>query len=143
MKPEVISEIEKKLGISFKNKNLLKEAFCHRSYLNEHPSWKLGHNERLEFLGDAVIEIIVTEFLFFKFPEKEEGFLTSLRAAMVNYQNLSSVAKKLNFEKYLLLSEGEKKEFLKKSQDSILADAFEAVVGAIYLDQGKEKAKNF
>jgi len=143
MKAEFVSQIEKRIGIEFKNKNLLLQAFCHRSYLNEHPEWKLGHNERLEFLGDAVIEILVTEYLFFKFPKAEEGFLTNLRAALVNFQNLSSIAKKLNFEKYLLLSKGEKKDQSQKAKDSILADAFEALVGAIYLDQGKEKAQEF
>ena len=104
MNHKAISEIEKKIGIEFKNKNLLLQAFCHRSYLNEHPEWKLGNNERLEFLGDAVIEILVTEYLFFKFPKAEEGFLTNLRASLVNFQNLFLVAEKLNLEKYLLLS---------------------------------------
>jgi len=142
MNHKAISEIEKKIGIEFKNKNLLLQAFCHRSYLNEHPEWKLGNNERLEFLGDAVIEILVTEYLFFKFPEAEEGFLTNLRAALVNFQNLFLVAERLNLDKYLLLSKGERKDN-KKSKESILADAFEALVGAIYLDQGKEITKKF
>ncbi|MCD6412316.1 ribonuclease III [bacterium] len=143
MKEKNLLEIEKKLGLEFKNKNLLLQALCHRSYLNEHPEWKLGDNERLEFLGDAVIEILVTEYLFSKFPEEGEGFLTSLRSAVVNSQNLSSLAEKLELQKYLLLSKGEEKNTLQKSKQSILADAFEALVGAIYLDQGKEKAKKF
>jgi len=143
MKEKNLLEIEKKLGLEFKNKNLLLQALCHRSYLNEHPEWKLGDNERLEFLGDAVIEILVTEYLFSKFPEEGEGFLTSLRSAVVNSQNLSSLAEKLELQKYLLLSKGEEKNRLQKSKHSILADAFEALVGAIYLDQGKEKAKKF
>ena len=142
MDEKTISEIEKKIGIEFKDKNLLLQAFCHRSYLNEHPEWKLGHNERLEFLGDAVIEILVTEYLFFKFPEAEEGFLTNLRASLVNFQNLFLVAEKLNLEKYLLVSKGERKDN-RKGKESILADLFEALVGAIYLDQGKEVAKKF
>jgi len=143
MKEKNLLEIEKKLGLEFKNKNLLLQALCHRSYLNEHPEWKLGDNERLEFLGDAVIEILVTEYLFSKFPKEGEGFLTSLRSAIVNSQTLSSLAENLELQKYLLLSKGEEKNGLQKSKHSILADAFEALVGAIYLDQGKEKAKEF
>lgn len=136
------SEFENKTGIEFKNKDFLKEAFTHRSYLNENPSWDNPHNERLEFLGDAVIELIVTEELFRKFPEKPEGELTSFRAALVNANMLSETAAKLNFGDFLLLSRGEAKD-KGRARQYILANAFEAVVGAIYLDQGYAAAKKF
>lgn len=136
------SGLEKKLGIKFKNPDLLKEAFTHRSFLNEKGRKDVRHNERLEFLGDAVLEIIVTEFLFHKFVDKPEGELTSLRAALVNAGMLLSVAKKLGLGKYLMLSKGEEKEFGKGKQ-FILANSVEALMGAIYLDQGYDVADNF
>ncbi|MBP8689374.1 ribonuclease III, partial [Patescibacteria group bacterium] len=137
-----ISELEKKLKIKFKNKNLLKNALIHRSFLNENPDFGLGSNERLEFLGDAVLELIVTEFLF-KHQKEEEGVLTSFRASLVNTEILSNVANKLNLADYLYLSKGEKNDITSKSKKSILADACEAIIGAIYLDQGFAKAKKF
>ncbi|MCH9028374.1 MAG: ribonuclease III, partial [Bacteroidetes bacterium] len=99
-----LAEFEKHVGVKFKKKDLLTEAFTHRSYLNENPSWKLPHNERLEFLGDAVLELVVTEFLFKKFPDKPEGEMTSFRAALVNSNMLGVVATELEMNKYLLLS---------------------------------------
>ena len=134
--------LEKKLGLEFKNRDLLIEAFCHRSYLNEHPDFYLPHNERLEFLGDAVLELIVTEYLYKKYPEKSEGELTNWRAALVNAKILGEVARELGFNDFLLLSKGEEKE-TGKARLYILANTFEALIGAIYLDQGYEVAKNF
>src|SRR5271157_4776292 len=107
MHPE---DLEKRIGIKFKNKDLLTEALTHRSYLNEYPKWRLPHNERLEYLGDAVLELIVSEELFNKFPKQPEGRLTVLRAALVNYQILAKVAESLALDEYILMSRGEKKD---------------------------------
>jgi ribonuclease III len=134
--------LEKKLGLDFKNKDLLIEAFCHRSYLNENPKFYLPHNERLEFLGDAVLELIVTEYLYKKYPEKNEGELTNWRAALVNAKILGDLARELEFNDFLLLSKGEQKE-TGKARQYILANTFEALIGAIYLDQGYDTAKDF
>jgi len=134
--------LEKNLGLEFKNRDLLIEAFCHRSYLNEHPDFPLPHNERLEFLGDAVLELIVTEYLYKKYPEKNEGELTNWRAALVNAKILGELAKEHGFNDFLLLSKGEEKE-TGKARLYILANTFEALIGAIYLDQGYEVAKKF
>lgn len=136
------SILEKKLNISFTNKDILIQAFCHRSYLNEHPNFHLRHNERLEFLGDAVLELAVTDYLYRHYPEKTEGALTSWRAALVNTDMLSKVALKLDFERFLLLSRGEAKE-IKKSRRYLLANTFEAFVGALYLDHDFKKARQF
>jgi len=135
-----ISKLEQKLGIEFKNKDILYEALTHRSYLNENPSWKTPHNERLEFLGDAVLELVVTENLFAKFPEYPEGQLTSFRAALVNYQTMALVAKDLDLDNFILLSRGEKKDD-GRAREVILANAMESVIGAVYLDAGYEAAK--
>jgi len=140
-KPIKRDDLEKDLGVVFKKKELLKEALTHRSYLNEHPV-PYGHNERLEFLGDAVIELIITEYLFKKFPEKAEGELTNLRAALVRKETLFEIAENLRLLKHLKLSQGEQRN-IEKSKVSLAADAFEAVAGAIYLDQGITKTKNF
>ncbi len=129
------SKLEKKLNIKFKNKDLLVQAFCHRSYLNENPDFKLENNERMEFLGDAVLELIVTEYLFEKYPKKSEGELTNWRAALVNAKMLSEVAREMGFSDFLLLSRGETKE-LGKARQYILANTFEALIGSIYLDLG-------
>lgn len=134
--------LEQKLGVIFKNKNLLKEALTHRSYLNENPSWPLPHNERLEFLGDAVLELAVTEILFSRYPTSPEGELTSIRSALVNYQMLADIAKNMELGDYVFLSKGEAKD-AGKAREVILANAFEAVLGAVYLDTGYESAKNF
>lgn len=135
--------MEKSLGVTFKNGDLLKQAVVHRSYLNEHPSFPLGHNERLEFLGDAVLEIIVTEYLFHKFPQKAEGDLTNWRASLVNAKMLADIASELGIEDFLYLSRGEEKDKGSKARQYILANAMEAVIGAIYLDQGTVAAKKF
>jgi ribonuclease-3 len=137
-----LSKFETKIGISFADKNLLKQAFLHRSYLNEHRDIALDHNERLEFLGDAVVEIVVTDFLFHKYPKTPEGELTSIRAALVNAVTMSEVAGKLGMNDFMLLSKGEAKD-TGRARQIILANAFEALVGAIYLDQGYEIAAKF
>jgi ribonuclease-3 len=137
-----LNTLEKKLGFSFKNQSLLKTAFTHRSYLNENKGKVFEHNERLEFLGDAVLELSVTRFLYDKFPQKPEGELTSLRSALVNSVMLASVSSELGFENYLLLSRGETKD-TGRARQYILANTFESVVGAIYLDQGYEVADKF
>lgn len=135
------SSLEKKIGIEFENKNLLTEAFTHRSYLNENPSFPVFHNERLEFLGDAVLELAVTDFLY-KNYKNPEGELTSWRAALVNSQILSQTSRSLGFNDYLLLSRGEEKD-TGKARDFILANCFESFIGAIYLDRGYETARIF
>jgi len=136
------SKLEKKIGLKFKKKDLLTQAFCHRSYLNENPNSNLENNERLEFLGDAVLELIVTEYLFEKYPKKSEGELTNWRAALVNAKMLSEIAQELRFNDYLLLSKGEAKE-MGKARQYILANTFEALVGAAYLDSGYKKCRDF
>ncbi len=139
---EKFVELEKKLGVEFKDKNTLIQAFCHRSYLNENPDFGLGQNERLEFLGDAVLELVVTSYLYSNYPEKPEGELTTWRAALVNSKVIGELADELNFHDYILLSRGESKEN-GKARLYILADAFEALIGAMYLDRGYEVAKDF
>jgi len=133
---------EKKLNLKFKDKNLLIQSFCHRSYINEHPDFKLGNNERLEFLGDAVLELVVTEYLYKKYPKKSEGELTNWRAALVNADSLARIAEKLGFNDFLLLSKGESKE-MNKARYYILANTFEAFIGAFYLDQGYKNSYAF
>ncbi len=135
-------ELEKNIGITFTNQDLLTEALTHRSYLNEFPRWPLPHNERLEYLGDAVLELIVSEELFRKFPTQPEGQLTVLRAALVNYQILARVAERIGLQKFVLMSRGEKKD-TGRAREVILANAIEAVIGAVYLDQGFEAARRF
>lgn len=130
------------LGIPFNNPDLLVEALTHRSYLNEHREYAGSHNERLEFLGDAVLELATTDFLFKKFPAKPEGDLTSYRAALVNTMSLAESAQLLDINGYLLLSKGEAKD-TGRARDVILADAFEAIIGAIYLDSGYKNAEAF
>lgn len=136
------SLLEKSLDISFRNKDLLIQAFCHRSYLNENPDFYLSHNERLEFLGDAVLELITTDYLFKEYPDKLEGEMTGWRASLVNANILSDTSRELGFENFLLLSSGEEKE-KGKARKYILSDTFEAFIGALYLDQGYEAARKF
>jgi len=139
---EDFSKFEKKLNLKFKNKDLLAQAFCHRSYLNENPSCKLENNERLEFLGDAVLELVITQHLYQKYPKKPEGELTNWRAALVNAKMLGDSAQELGFNDFLLLSRGETKE-LGKARQYILANTFEALIGAIYLDSGFKNCEKF
>jgi len=135
------SNLEKNLDIDFKNKKLLKQAFCHRSYLNENPKINFDNNERLEFLGDAILELIVTEYLYKNYKE-QEGKLTNWRASLVNSNTLSKLAQELDFNDYILLSKGETKD-TGKARQSILANACEAFLGALYLDQGFDVVKDF
>jgi len=137
-----LTKLQKKINFVFKNKDLLKEALTHRSFLNENPLWPFSHNERLEYLGDAVLELVVSEFLFYKYPKASEGQLTSFRAALVNYQMLSKIAREIDLENYLFLSRGEAKD-TGKARDVILANTMEALIGAIYLDAGYKAAKKF
>lgn len=132
----------KKIGVSFSDIGMLKTACTHRSYLNENKVMGLEHNERLEFLGDAVLELVITYFLYKKYPHKNEGELTSFRAALVNTVSLSRVADRLKINDYLLLSRGEEKD-KGRARGIIMADAVEAIIGAIYIDQGYSAAANF
>ena len=138
---EKTSELESKIGFSFKNKDLLITALTHRSYLNENPSWRLDHNERLEFLGDAVLELVVTEYLFKNYPNPE-GEMTNWRAALVNANILSKITGEFDLNDYVLLSRGEAKD-TGRARQYILANAIEALIGAIYLDQGYEPCREF
>ena len=136
------SKFEKETGFIFKDKDLLKQAFIHRSYINENPKVGLHHNERLEFLGDAVLELVATKELFDRYPNKPEGELTAIRAAIVNTTSISEAASEYKMNDYLLLSKGEAKD-VGKAREYILANTFESVIGAIYLDQGYDRAKDF
>ena len=145
MKPKVsgdFSSLEDKIKVKFKDKKILEEAFTHRSYLNENTGWEGNHNERLEFLGDAVLELAVTEYLYMNFPDKAEGDLTSYRAALVNANMLSEIAQDLGLNDYLLLSRGEAKD-LGRARQYILANTIEALIGAVYLDRGYNFAEKF
>lgn len=137
-----LSEVEKKIKIKFQNQNLLKNAFIHRSYLNEHKTYKGDSNERLEFLGDSVLSITVSNFLYQSLPKSPEGELTMIRAALVRTETLAKIAKHLSLGDYLYLSKGEE-ESKGRNNNSILANTFEALVGAIYLDSSFEKAHAF
>lgn len=136
------SALEAKLGVTFNDKKLLEQSVVHRSYINEHPDFETGHNERLEFLGDAVLELAVTEYIYMHYPNPE-GDLTNWRAALVNAVMLSEIASELAIEDVLYLSRGEAKDAGTKARQFILANAFEAVVGAMYLDRGFEVCREF
>lgn len=129
------------LGVTFNDPNLLLTAFTHRSYVNEHKKTTQEHNERLEFLGDAVLELIATEFLYASFSDPE-GVLTNWRSALVRTESIGAAATRCGFEPYLRLSRGEKRG-TDRARAQILANSYEAVVGAIYLDQGYEVARTF
>jgi len=136
-----LSPLEKTIDIKFNNKDLLQQALVHRSYLNENPDFYLADNERLEFLGDAVLEMVVTEHLYQNYPNPE-GDLTNWRAALVNAKLLAKIANRLKINNHLLLSRGEAKD-TGRARQYILANAFESLIGAIYLDQGYQKARQF
>lgn len=136
------SGFEKKTNIIFNDKKLLEQAFIHRSYINENTGLSLSHNERLEFLGDAVLELIVTDYLYNKYPDHDEGDLTAYRSALVNAVIIGEVALSLGMNEYLLLSKGEAKD-IGKARGYILANTYEAYVGAVYLDCGYDVAKSF
>lgn len=134
-------KLEKKIGLKFKDKELIQNAFVHRSYLNENKEVKMGSNERLEFLGDAVLELVVTEYLFRTYPNPE-GELTNWRSALVKGQMLAKVAQELELGNYLLLSKGEENSG-GREKDYLLANTFEALIGVIYLELGYKKAQAF
>jgi len=136
------SKIEEEIGISFNNKDILIQSLVHRSYLNESRDFELNNNERLEFLGDAVLELVVTEYLIQNYLNPE-GELTNWRAALVNGTMCAQVAREIGIEPYLFLSHGESKDENTKARDYILANALEALIGAIYIDQGWDMAKQF
>lgn len=136
------SKFEEKLGIAFINKAILRQAFTHRSYINENRSSGLEHNERLEFLGDAVLELVTTDYLYQKYKDMDEGDLTSLRSALVNADTCAAVAQRLGVNDFLLLSKGETKD-TGRARQFILANTLEAIIGAIYVDQGYDAAKDF
>lgn len=135
-------QFEAKAGVVFKDKALLKQAFTHRSYINENRASGLEHNERLEFLGDAVLELVITDYLYRERKESDEGELTALRSALVNADTCSKVAQNLGANDFLLLSKGESKD-MGRARQYILANTLEALIGAIYLDQHYEAAKDF
>ena len=134
--------LEKSMGLSFKNIDLLRTALVHRSYLNEHKSFVLEQNERMEFLGDAVLELVVTDHLYNNYKEAE-GILTNWRSSLVNGERLAMVSEALGIYDFMYLSRGESQDSNKKARNYILANALEAIVGAIYLDQGYRPAKKF
>jgi len=135
-------ELAKHIGVTFSDIDLLEKACTHRSYLNENRTKGMEHNERLEFLGDAVLELVVTSFLYKKYPQKAEGALTAFRSAIVNTVSLTKVAEHIGLNEYILLSKGENKD-TGRARSIILANTVEAVIGAIYLDQGYNSAANF
>ncbi len=137
-----VGEFARNLGLLFEDEALLRQAFTHRSYLNEHREEKGGHNERLEFLGDAVLELATTRYLYDRFPHTPEGELTAYRASLVNAVTLSEIAAEIGMNDYLLLSRGEAKD-TGRARGVLLANAFEALLGAVYLDQGYDAAQRF
>ncbi len=139
---EDLLTLERILGYVFNDKTNLLTAITHRSYLNEHREATHEHNERLEFLGDAVLELAVTGFLFHKYPDKPEGDLTAIRSALVNTVSLADASTKLGVNDYLLMSKGEAKD-VGRARQYILANAFEAFIGALYVDQGYGVAQKF
>ena len=137
-----LAPLEKKIKIAFTDKDLLQMALVHRSYLNEHKTFKLEHNERLEFLGDAVLELIVTEYPYKTFPNPE-GELTNWRSSLVNFKMLASRAEALDLYPLISMSRGEALDQSAKARSYILANAYEALIGSIYLDKGLEVARTF
>ncbi len=137
-----LKKLEDKIKINFKDQNLLKNAFIHRSYLNENKNYKGQSNERLEFLGDSVLSIIVSRYLYLQLPTSSEGELTQLRASLVRTETLAKIARSLELGNYLFLSKGEE-DSGGRENNSILANTFEALIGAIYLDKGYEEAERF
>lgn len=138
----MFTELEQKIGYTFHNKELLKNAMCHSSYANEHRLGHIGCNERLEFLGDAVLGVISAQFLFEKFPNRPEGELTKMRAAFVCESALCNYAKEIGLGSALLLGKGEELSG-GRERPSILADAFEALLAAMYLDSNMEQVRSF
>ncbi len=137
-----VSELEAALGLSFTDKTLIQRALTHRSFLNENPDFPLGDNERLEFLGDAVLDFVTGEYLYHRFPEMREGSLTSLRAALVRTETLARFAAQIDLGRYLLMGHGEEESGGRERMATLCA-AFEALVGALYLDQGVTAVNEF
>lgn len=137
-----LSGLEERIGYTFKDKKLLEQAVTHRSYLNENPQWPVGHNERLEYLGDAVLELVVTEYLYEHYPSTPEGEMTNWRAALVNATMLAGVTANMDLNEYMLLSRGEARD-TGRARQYILANAIEALIGAMYLDGGYQPCKEF
>jgi ribonuclease-3 len=137
-----ISDFEKSIGVEISDKSLLETVFIHRSYLNEHRSLDIEHNERLEFLGDAVLELCTTEYLYKTFPDKAEGEMTNWRSALVKGESLSTEAKRLGMNELLKTSRGESKN-TGKARDLLLANTLEALIGCIYLDKGYQVSYDF
>lgn len=142
MEYKPVEEFAQSIGVQFEDTSHLEVAFTHRSYLNEQRGEDIEHNERLEFLGDAVLELIVTDFLYRSYPEEPEGVLTAYRAALVNTESLSETAAELSMDDYLRMSKGERMD-TDKGRMHILANTFESCVGALYLDQGYDVAQRF
>ncbi|MDP2656549.1 MAG: ribonuclease III [bacterium] len=140
---KVFTTLQKKIGVTFKKLDTLRQAFVHRSYLNENPSFHLEHNERLEFLGDAVLELIVTDYLYDTYSTATEGEMTNWRASVVNSKMLAQIAGDIDINDCLYLSRGEAKDATGKARQYILANAFESLIGAIYLDQGYKSTEKF
>jgi len=138
-----LKKLQSRINLQFESEDLLKEALTHRSYINENPSWPFKNNERLEFLGDAVLELVITEELFKHLPKKEEGELTMHRAALVNAKMLGKIARNIGLDEEVLVSKGETKEILNGNGETILADGIEALIGALYLDGGYDAAQKF
>ncbi len=137
-----LDELQEILQHRFVTIDLLRQALVHRSYLNENPDFPLGHNERLEYLGDAVLELVVSDYLFHQYPNPE-GDLTNWRASLVNAKSLSAVASEMDLDPWLLMSRGESKDKSSKARQNIHANAIEAIIGALYLDGGMAPAKAF
>lgn len=138
-----LSPLEQKLAIRFNNNKLLTQALVHKSYINENPRFPFDNNERLEFLGDAVLELAVTEYLFKHYPKTPEGEMTNWRAALVNATMLGEMANEFDLSDHLFLSKGERRDQNQKARQYILANAFEALIGAMYIDQGMDTAREF
>jgi len=136
-----VKKLEKEIGVEFNDKNILLQALTHRSYINENPGWGMDHNERLEFLGDAVLELVVTDHLYANYPNPE-GELTNWRASIVNSSLLSEISSKFDLNEYLLLSKGESRD-TGRARQYILANTVESLIGSIYLDRGYDSAKEF
>lgn len=142
MDTQLTTELKERYGIVFHDVNLLEQAFTHSSYVNEHRYLKLSDNERLEFLGDAVLELIVSQYLYRQFPALPEGKLTKMRAAIVCEDSLSKFAKECHFDRYILLGKGEENSG-GRQRPALLCDLFEAFLGALFLDQQVAVAKKF
>ncbi len=142
MPDEKLALLEERIGYVFRDRKLLQQAVTHRSYLNENPTWPVGHNERLEFLGDAVLELVVTEYLYSNYPDRPEGEMTNWRAALVNAVTLSGITAEFDLNAHMLLSRGEARD-TGRARQFILANAIEALIGAMYLDGGYEPARGF